>query len=541
MIAVYSFVFALFVAAALVPLLMRWAGSFGLLDQPGPRKIHRAPVPRIGGIAIMAGALLAVAVFVQARQDLTAYLAAATLLGLFGVVDDRVNLSYRVKFLGQIAAALVVVLWGGVLITRAPFTFGGELAYWFAVPFTVFALVGVTNAVNLSDGVDGLAGGTSLLAAMALGFFAWLGDDKLTALFALCLMGATLGFLRYNTFPARIFMGDAGSQFLGFSVAVLAVMTTETANRAISPMVAVLVLGLPILDTFYVMTRRVLEGRSPFSPDRRHIHHRLLDLGLNQYEAVVVIYAAQAALILLAWWLAYAADWTLLGVYLAFCVGVLFALRMAERHGLPHLAVPGRLSPIMRAVEFLRRHGLMTRIPRQLLFVAVPAWLVLAPVLAASVAPDVGWLALALLVGLLAVLLVRRVPFFAYERLTVYAVAAISVFLVETSKPLIGVCGPCVHGFFIALAVLIGVWLRFGGGIGFRVSAMDFLVIALVLVLPVVPGMRETGMGIVAMETMVLFYASEMIITDHERGWDSLRFGAIASLALIAVRGLLGL
>jgi UDP-GlcNAc:undecaprenyl-phosphate GlcNAc-1-phosphate transferase len=421
-----------------------------------------------------------------------------------------------------------------------PFTCGAELPYWFAVPFTVFALVGITNAINLSDGLDGLAGGTSLLAAGALGFMAWLGDDKLTALFALCLMGATLGFLRYNTFPARIFMGDAGSQFLGFSVGVLAVMTTQTANRAISPLVALLVLGLPILDTLYVMTRRVMEGRSPFSADRRHIHHRLLDLGLNQYEAVVAIYTAQAALILLAWWLAYAADWVLLALYLVFGISLLYVLRMAERHGMPHLTMPGRLSFVTRAVELVRHHALLTRVPRQVLFVAVPAWLLIAPVLAESISPDIGWMALALLVGLLGLLLVRRVPFFAFERLTVYAVAAMTVFLVETSPPLIGACGRCVHGFFFVLAALIALWVRFGGRRALELNAMDFLVIAMVLVLPNVPGVRETGLGIVAMEVLVLFYASEVIIADHPRGWDSLRFGVLASLVLIMLRGIIG-
>jgi len=264
MVAVYSFIFALFVASALVPVLMRWAAPLGLMDQPGARKIHHTPVPQIGGIAIIVAALLAILLFARGRPDIAAYLVASLVLAVFGVVDDRVNLNYRWKVLGQIVAALVVVLWGGVQITRFPFSFDAVLPLWFSVPFTVFALVGITNAVNLSDGMDGLAGGTGLLAADALGFFAWLGGDKTTALFALCLVGATLGFLRYNTFPARVFLGDAGSQFLGFSVGVLAVMTVEIANRAVSPMVAVLILGLPILDTLYVMTRRVLSGRSPF-------------------------------------------------------------------------------------------------------------------------------------------------------------------------------------------------------------------------------------------------------------------------------------
>jgi UDP-GlcNAc:undecaprenyl-phosphate GlcNAc-1-phosphate transferase len=519
---------------------MRWAGPLGLVDLPGARKIHRSPVPRIGGIAIMAGALGAIALWVPPDRMVPAYLVAATVIGVAGVWDDRVNLDYRFKFAAQIGAALLVALWGDLLITRLPFSYGGTLPEWIALPLTVFAIVGVTNAINLSDGMDGLAGGTSLLAAGALGLVGHLADAKIGPLFALCLMGATLGFLRYNTHPARVFMGDAGSQFLGFSVAVLAIRTVEISNTAVSPFVPVLILGLPILDTFYVMTRRVMERRSPFSPDRRHIHHQLLDLGLSQYEAVLVIYAAQAVLMGLAVAFRFAADAVLLGVYVGFCVGVLSGLRVAERGGLPALGATGRFSPVTRVVDFLRRHGLMTRVPRQVLFVAVPAWLIVAPLLPESVPFDLGWLALGLVVLLLALLSVRRAPFFAFERLTVYAAAAMAVFLVETSAPLIGTCAPCVRGFFLALAVLIGLWLRFGGRSAFEMNAMDFLVIAIVLILPNVPGVRESGLGIVAMESLVLFYAAEIIITDHERGWDSLRIGVVASLLVIALRGLAG-
>jgi len=261
-------------------------------------------------------------------------------------------------------------------------------------------------------------------------------------------------------------------------------------------------------------------------------------MGLDLYEGVVVAYSAQVVLILLAWWLAYARDELLLGAYLAFGIGVLYALCLAERHGLPHLTKPGRESTVVRAVKYLRRSALLGRVPRQTLLYLVPAWLVVGPLLADFIAPDIGWLALALLAGVLLLLSVRRLPFFAFERLTVYALAAASVFLVETSPGLIEAFGLVLRGFFVLVVVLIALWLRFGGRRAFRFTAMDFLIIAMMIVLPNIPGVKETGLGVMVVETLVLFYASEIIVTDHPRGWDLLRYGMIVALVIIAIRGI---
>jgi UDP-GlcNAc:undecaprenyl-phosphate GlcNAc-1-phosphate transferase len=506
------------------------------VDRPEPRKIHATAVPRVGGIAIMAGSVAAMLVWLPLPPDTAFFLASALLVGLFGLLDDRLNLGYRTKFLGQVVAALIVVVLGGAELTRTPFIYDGSLPGWFSVPFTVFVIVGVTNAVNLSDGMDGLAGGTSLLATGALGLLAWIGDDRVVSLLALCLMGATLGFLRYNTFPARVFMGDAGSQFLGFSVAVLAILTTERANTAISPMVPLLVLGLPILDTLSVLVRRLLEGRPPFAPDRKHLHHRLLDLGLNQYEALLVIYAAQILLLLLAAGFAYASDVVLLLAYVAFAGAVLGGLCLAERRVGGRVPVD-RHSWVDRIIDYLRVSRLTRRVPWLVLGTAVPALFVAGPLLADTVPADIGWLALAVLVLLVVALLPGRSVGFA-ERLAAYALAVVVAYLVEFSPVLKACCATPLHGIFVLLAVMILIWMRFADSRGFRINGLDVLVMVIVAVVPQIPLVRTTGLGVVAMEALVLFYACEILLVSEARRWDLFRAGLLAGLAILAIRGL---
>ncbi|MEM7565076.1 MAG: MraY family glycosyltransferase, partial [Pseudomonadota bacterium] len=216
--AVFATALSMFLVITLVPLLTRLAGPLGLLDQPGPRKIHQHAVPRVGGIAITIGVVVSILIWVPLRAEIQAYVLSASIIFLFGLADDRLGLDYRIKLTGQILGACVFIFAADLQITRLPFFFDGEMPGWAGLPLTLLVIVGVTNAVNMSDGMDGLAGGNSLLAACALGYLIYLGGDKQITLLALSVIGATLGFLRYNTYPARIFMGDAGSQFLGFSV-----------------------------------------------------------------------------------------------------------------------------------------------------------------------------------------------------------------------------------------------------------------------------------------------------------------------------------
>lgn len=319
------------IAVLAMPLLMRVAAPLGLMDQPNARKVHVAAIPRIGGIAVVFASLLPLMVWGELPQAYQAYVLGALCLLVFGVWDDRSELNYKWKLLGQILAIAIFVIYGQVRIQWLPFQ-GLDIApLWLSIFITFFALLGITNAVNLVDGLDGLAGGTSLLSLGTFALLALMSDDALLAILSFAICGAVFGFLRYNTHPATIFLGDAGSQFLGYSIGAAALLLTQQSNSALSPVLPLILLGLPILDTLTVMARRIMARRSPFSPDKNHFHHRLIALGFAHYQAVIVIYLVQICLIMLGFGLRYQSDAVLLAVFLSYCLLFNRAFYYAER------------------------------------------------------------------------------------------------------------------------------------------------------------------------------------------------------------------
>jgi UDP-GlcNAc:undecaprenyl-phosphate/decaprenyl-phosphate GlcNAc-1-phosphate transferase len=301
-----------YLALFATPLVIRLARRIGAVDHPGVRSVHTRPVPRIGGVAIYVSTaciLLALLVlnhavsdrFREVRPQVLTLLIAATGIFLVGLIDDLRGLPARCKFaaevLGAVALCLVGVRIGSIGLGRET-----ELALgWLGVPITILWIVGVTNAVNMSDGLDGLAAGVAAIACAVIAVLALHGstthtgparsNDIMMALFALALLGSLTGFLFFNFNPAKIFMGDCGSLFVGFTIAAASVMCISKSAALVGLALPALALGVPIFDTLLAMLRRFLERRSLFAPDRSHFHHRMLDLGLNQRRAVLVIYA----------------------------------------------------------------------------------------------------------------------------------------------------------------------------------------------------------------------------------------------------------
>lgn len=290
----YAFVTALCAALLMVPFLRRWALDKGTVDLPDERKVHDTPTPRLGGIAIFLAFLFSALIFSPQFLFVRGLFAGGLVIFAIGIADDLVGLSSRQKFAGQILACLVTIGVSGMWLQRLgdPLAIGPiSLPPWAGIPFTVFAIVGVTNAINLIDGLDGLAGGVSVLALGAYGVLGLAEGDLLTPVLAAALAGAILGFLKYNFFPARIFMGDTGSLTVGFVLGFLAVNLTQRPEGQLNVLVPVVVLGLPIFDALWVMGRRLLQRMSPFSADRSHLHHKFLDLGFGHRFTVLVIYS----------------------------------------------------------------------------------------------------------------------------------------------------------------------------------------------------------------------------------------------------------
>lgn len=289
-----AFFSALCAALVLVPFLRRWALDRNLVDAPDQRKLHETAVPRLGGIAIFLAFLFAALIFTPVGGPFRGLVAGALVIFAIGIADDLNGLSARAKVIGQVFAILVTILVGKLWLHNLGDLFGNGpllLPPWLGIPFTVLAVIGVTNAINLIDGLDGLAGGLSLLALVAFTLLAASDGNAAAAMLCAALAGGVLGFLKYNFYPARVFMGDAGSLTVGFLIAFLAVMITQRPGSVVEPMLPVLILALPIFDTLWVMGRRLLCGRAVFAPDRSHLHHQLLQLGFQHRFTVLLIHA----------------------------------------------------------------------------------------------------------------------------------------------------------------------------------------------------------------------------------------------------------
>lgn len=299
-----AFIIAAGVALLITPFVIILAAKTGAMDAPDPRKVHKRPIPRIGGIGIYAAFMVSILSMMATVDlesevvfELAGLLVSGTLIVLVGIIDDYRNLPAKVKLLGQIIAASVLVFAFDVRIDFVTDPFGDYLYLeYLAAPATIFWIVGLTNTVNLIDGLDGLAAGVSMIASITIFLVALQQDILLVAVLTAALAGAAFGFLYYNFNPAQIFMGDSGSMFLGFMLAGISVIGAVKCAATIALIVPILALGLPILDTTFAIVRRYRGGVPIFKPDKGHLHHRLLGLGFSQRQAVLLMYVISAML-----------------------------------------------------------------------------------------------------------------------------------------------------------------------------------------------------------------------------------------------------
>lgn len=298
----YILLVALFAVLILIPPISNLAVTIGILDKTGGRKVHKNATPRLGGVAIFFSFLLAYLVFGELDQQVRGFLVGAVIVFLIGLADDLVGLLPRQKFFGQLVAVLTAVLIGDIYVTSLGNLFGfGEISLGiFAIPFTVLAIVGVINAINLLDGLDGLAAGVCAIAATAMGFLAFHTGNMRLVVIAAALVGAVIGFLRYNSSPASIFMGDAGSLFLGYCMGICSVMLVMQGKAMLGEATPLVILAVPVIDTIFVIWKRLKTGKSPFASDNNHIHHRFLVQGVGHKLAVIMVYAFSYLLAILA-------------------------------------------------------------------------------------------------------------------------------------------------------------------------------------------------------------------------------------------------
>lgn len=291
MVKILIMVFSIFLFVAfMVPFVKKIAEHVGAMDIPNERKVHTKPMPRLGGLAIYFGFLLGYMLFGEHSLIMNAILIGSFIIVLTGVIDDIKPLTAATKFIGQLAAALIVVCYGNLLLKDVS-AFGIYINFsWLSYPITVFFILGCINCMNLIDGLDGLAGGISAIYFLTIGIIAAIGGSTgLDFVLSFVMFGATLGFLVHNFYPASIFMGDSGSMFLGFIISVVALLGFKNVTMT-SLIIPLLVLAIPILDTLFAIIRRALKGQNIAKPDKFHIHHQLLNRNFSQRATVLIIY-----------------------------------------------------------------------------------------------------------------------------------------------------------------------------------------------------------------------------------------------------------
>jgi len=539
MLYILAFIISLVITMILIPLVMKWADRIGAIDLPDARKVHTQAIPRVGGIAMVAGSIFSILLLADLNQQIVAILTGFFIIWGFGLWDDKCNLNYKIKFFGQLLAVAVVVFFGDVVVYSFPFI-EERLPYYLAVPLSVFALVGITNAINLSDGLDGLAGGTSLISISIIALLAFDTGGSAIVLISMSVAGSILGFLRHNTHPARLFMGDTGSQFLGFSLGVLVILLSQTVNLAMSPVIPLFILGLPIIDTMAVMGQRLYEHRSPFSPDKNHIHHRLLDLGLDHYEAVFIIYLIQSALISAAYFMLYESDALLLFIYIvvSICVFGAFILARVNQWSF-HSTDEVKVSALHGIVRMLRSKGLLTIVPAKFMMLAVPLVYISSFILAEKIQIDMLILAVFLLVLLLLSSSLNNKTTEILEKIVVYVVSVTAVYIAPVSS-LEYQYYNILNLLYLFLAIAFAVRVRFSHEKTFQATTLDYLVILIVIIVPNLPEvhLEDSAIGEMAIKLVILFYVSEAVMGLKERSWDIMRVGTLSALLILIFRGI---
>ena len=276
--------------ALVIPFIKKIAVQIGAVDMPGGRHIHKKPTPKLGGLAIFFGFLLGYMIFGEPSAQMNSILIGSFIILITGIIDDIVELKPSIKFAGQLMAALVIAIYGGILLKDVS-AFGIYLDFGImSYPLTIFFILGCVNCINLIDGLDGLSGGISSIYYLTIGIIATMqGKHGLDFVLAFVMLGSTLGFLVHNFNPAKIFAGDSGSNFMGFIIAVIALLGFKNVTMT-SLIVPLLLIAIPILDTLFAIIRRTLKGESISKGDSYHIHHQLLKRNLSVRQTVLIIY-----------------------------------------------------------------------------------------------------------------------------------------------------------------------------------------------------------------------------------------------------------
>jgi UDP-GlcNAc:undecaprenyl-phosphate GlcNAc-1-phosphate transferase len=542
---------AMFLSLFLTPAASRFALRIGAVDLPDGRKIHGKAVPRLGGLAIFAAVIATLLGSGVPLRDTAPYLGGFLLVAATGFVDDVSRLKPAAKFAGQVlAAGFFVWASGESLRDLGDFASTGTVRTGgFAPFFTVFCMVGFMNALNLSDGLDGLAGGISVIACITLGAFASLLRDWTSLTILLALSGGVVGFLRYNSYPATLFMGDTGSLTLGFCLSAVAVRLSQRTGAEVSPVTLAAVLALPAFDTLFVMLCRLLHWQNPFLPDKTHLHHRLMDLGLSHTAVVSTLYATMAGFGFLAWAVRDWEEWRQTTAVLLAGAGVYGLVFLCKRAGIRFRA-PGEADRPGGGGNGRTMHRLTDWATKSL---PAMSWFIVAglcvPVLAVAAIPgEVGAVAFAI-AGFVAILFPWRSPRLQHSICSglMYA-ACFSVFsilnLLTKGTPWIRIYLAAYSG-VILLWVLLKMQASRSHKEVMHAPGFETLLVGISLFIPFV-GIPATGIGegsrnailAACLESVPLLMALKILVRKQAQRNAVLVATLLLPLLLVGMRGL---
>ena len=541
---------ALLLSLWLTPLVIRYSFRLNAIDHPDERKVHKKSVSRMGGAAMVVGLVLPLLFFTPLDRTMLSFLAGALLIVATGVLDDIYRIPPLAKFAGEIAAAVAFVFLSGLSVREFGDLFHtGEISGGPLGPvLTIFCMVGVMNALNLSDGLDGLAGGISAIACFFLGLFAYLSGDWIALWILLALLGSLFGFLRYNTYPAHIFMGDTGSLLLGYALSAAAVMLVQHYNTGIhlAPVTVAGVLALPITDTLLVMARRLRQGLNPFWPDRTHLHHRLLDIGLPHSVVVPILYLSSGVFGVQGWLLREAPDWFQFAAVIllaALVHGTVYGLqRFGFRWKSQVAASPSRTDPAY--ARMARLMGKSVRLATGVITIGIAV-----PVLAMPVIPPViGGIAMAVLVFVAALFpwrAQREKPSVSYGLMWFVCLCLLALLQATPGAPI------WVPGYLAVLSAIVLLWvllmMKYRGHRQIvQISSFELLLLSIVLfaALVMVPalhldeGIRRMLLS-VCLESVAFLLAMKILIHRQPHRNSMIAAGFLFALALIVAKGFL--
>jgi UDP-GlcNAc:undecaprenyl-phosphate GlcNAc-1-phosphate transferase len=420
---------------------------------------------------------------------------------------------------------------------------GFILPVWLSIPLTLVIIVAVTNAINLSDGLDGLAGGISLLTFLCIGYLSYLNQFQAFEIMSVAMVGSIFGLLRYNTHPATVFMGDAGSQLLGFVAITLSLALTRESNQ-ISLTLILLILGVPMIDTLSVMVQRILKGRSPFTADKNHLHYKIMNLGFYHSESVLVLYLVHASLVCMGLIFRYMPAWFLLSFYLLFSGALLAAIFIGESNGWRVKRYDFIDKVIKGHLRKLREENFIIKISFKAIEIGFIFLLLFSCFLPQHIHIYFSLTSMALL-GLILLTwkikkewtaLVIEVSMFLLIPFLVYLSEKDVAYLINTTLIKTYAFSYGILIFFVLLT------LKFTRRSGFKTTPMDFLILIIALVVPNLPDerIRSWQMGLVAAKIIVLFFTYEIIKGELRLNTKKLEVTGIIALLVISIRGMIG-